>query len=30
MTRSSKTTNRIAVNFEIVLLKWESPYGIEP
>ena len=30
MTRSTKTTFRIAVNFEIVLLNWEPPYGIEP
>ena len=29
MTRSTKTTFRIEVNFEIVLLTWEPSYGIE-
>lgn len=30
MTRSTKTTKRNAIFFEIVLLTWEPPYGIEP
>jgi hypothetical protein len=30
MTRSTKTTNRNAIYFEIMLLNWEPPYGIEP
>ena len=30
MTRSTKATNRIAIYFEVALMKWEPPYGIEP
>jgi hypothetical protein len=30
MTRSTRTTNRNAINFEISPLSWEPPYGIEP
>ena len=30
MTRSTNTTKRNAIFFEITLLNWEPPYGIEP
>ena len=30
MAQSTKTTSRIATFFEIKLLSWEPPYGIEP
>ena len=30
MTRSTKTTKRNVILFEIIPLSWEPPYGIEP